>query len=307
MFETGSQTTQSGLYEYSKSVHIIGLGWLGVPLARLLKCRNTFVNGTVRTNKKQSLLKSIQINSYLMHLDQNYPYYSQVLSNLFDTPNVIQYKCVVLNIPPGRSNFKAINFIKNMTKLIDDIFTLDVDKVIFISTTSVFGKVTGNITSKTMVQPVSESAIAHVEIEQYLMANFAEKSVILRPAGLIGENFDGSYRHPIFTLVKKAEIAQGDNGVNLIHQKDLINCIKKTIDLDLSGIALNLSSLEHPSRRDYYKWCAEKLGLSAPTFLEDTKNCAKGKIIRPEESLAKLGNLQLKYPSPYNMLPNHLV
>lgn len=291
---------------YKRSVHILGLGWLGVPLAKQIKCSKTLVNGTVRTKHKQNQLKSIQIDSELMQLDTNFTDYLRVISCLIQPSTIIEHRYVVVNIPPGRANFKASRFIKCMTKLIDDIFKIGVDKLIFISTTSVFGNLTGDITLNTKVQPVTESAIAHVEIEQYLLTQFADQSLIIRPAGLIGANLDGSYRHPIFSLVKKGMISQGDDAVNLIHQQDIINCIIRAIDLNFPNNILNVSSLEHPTRRDYYTWCANKLGLNTLEFFNIDQDRECGKIIRPEESLMLLGNLELEFPSPYNMLPMHI-
>jgi hypothetical protein len=68
-----------------------------------------------------------------------------------------------------------------------------------------------------------------------------------------------------------------------------------------SGI-YHACSLEHPSRQEYYSWTADKLGLGKVDFAnEENTSDSQGKIIDATKSLSDL-ELELKYPSPFDMI-----
>ncbi|MFB0912721.1 MAG: nucleoside-diphosphate sugar epimerase, partial [Glaciecola sp.] len=58
---------------------------------------------------------------------------------------------------------------------------------------------------------------------------------------------------------------------------------------------------EHPTREDYYTWCADQKGIRCPEFTPDNREIVNAKWIDSEQTITSL-HLQLQYPSPYNML-----
>lgn len=312
---------------------IIGLGWLGSPLAMHFLSAGLSVFGTTRNSEKAQLLASKGIQTLLFDLYEND--ITAIPWNIFQDANVI------INIPPGRKDFEPTLFIERMKLLFDYILQHHAQHICFISTTSVFGALEGRISNASALVPNTPSGNAHVELELYLKdlaiasANKPEGGAInaylaaqdtvltgaigfscsvLRLAGLVGKD-----RHPITTLSQKSNIALGRNPVNLIHQQDVIQVIcailqhaeQKKHDgdslemtnslLESNFYAANLCSLEHPTRDEYYTWCAQKKGIRNPQFTPDTRESANGKWVDAEQTISQL-QVKLHYPSPYNML-----
>lgn len=281
------------------SVHIIGLGWLGLPLAKQLHSAGMKVSGTVRGNEKQQqlLCDGLDVDKFDLYSPfiSQYSDYKAKLKERFLDANL------VINIPPGRKTFQPQKFIANMRNLIDTAMNAGLRKLIFISTTSVYGDQNGIISNASALSPNTDSAKAHQNIEHHLQLNYPGRYKILRPAGLVGPKRDGSPRHPIYTLCKKTNLAKGSDPVNLVHQADVIQAIVALIVKETDGTAFNIAALEHPSREEYYTWCAQNLNLQQPTFIEETKKRQLGKLIDASETYKVLG-IQAKYPSPFTML-----
>ena len=282
-----------------QSVHIIGLGWLGLPLAKQLLNEGMKVSGTVTSNeKRQQLLdKGLDVDKFDLYC----PFSSQYSDFKIKIKERFLNANLVLNIPPGRKEFHLQKFVTSMLSLIDVAMDAGLKNLIFISTTSVYGKQNGIINTASILSPSTDSAKAHQQIEHHLDLNYPKRYKILRPAGLIGPNPDGTLRHPVFTLCRKPNITEGNDPVNLVHQADVIQVISTLIIKESNESVYNLAALEHPSREDYYTWCAQKLNLQRPMFTEDTKKRQLGKLIDASETYNSLG-IQAKYPSPFTML-----
>lgn len=283
----------------NEPVHIIGLGWLGLPLSKELVKKGMKVSGTVTSQDKQKrlLCEGIDVDIfdlYTSFLDQ-YTDFKVSAKQRFKNAKL------VLNIPPGRQYFTLDKYLSSMINLIDIAMEAGLTKLIFISTTSVYGKQTGTIINTSELMPSTESGIAHARIERYLLLNYPTRFKILRPAGLIGPNEDGSLRHPIFTLCNKTNISKGYDPVNLVHQADLIQAISALIMKETTHSVYNIAALEHPSRKDYYTWCAQQLQLKLPEFIKDTRTRQLSKRIDATDTFTEL-DITAKYASPFAML-----
>jgi nucleoside-diphosphate-sugar epimerase len=299
---------------------IIGLGWLGSPLGLYFKSAGHTVAGTTRNAEKAESLTNQGIQTVLFDLYEN---------DAIDLPHeLFKNAYVVINIPPGRKNFEPILFIERMKRLFDYAHQHAAVHICFISTTSVFGELEGRVAHNSPFAPNTASGNAHVELERYLKELASAYDVTLNPnlrtngfscsvlrlAGLVGND-----RHPISTLSQKSNIAMGKNPVNLVHQEDVIRVISAVLQnsgekgslneaemttsspFENNFFAANLCSLEHPSREQYYTWCAEQKGIRVPQFSPDNRARVNGKWIDAEHTINKLG-LKLRYPSPYDML-----
>jgi nucleoside-diphosphate-sugar epimerase len=278
---------------------IIGLGWLGSPFAMHLVDAGNVVSGTTRSPEKAKRLTQCGIETFLFDLYEQDA--SEIPSSAFDGADVL------INLPPGRKNFSSESFVECMKSLIDIAVSNGAKHICFISTTSVFAGLSGRIGNDSVFSPRTASGKAHVEIELYLKDISKAKGLnttVLRLAGLVGED-----RHPITTLSKKSDIQVGKDPVNLVHQQDVIqaiNAIFHTVQDKRSAnfYAANLCSEEHPSREQYYTWCAAQKGLRSPTFTPDERETGTGKWIDAQETTTNL-NLTLLYPSPYDMLSSN--
>lgn len=266
------------------SVLFCGCGWLGQHFARQV---NQFpVSGTTRSKDKAEALQALGVTPYLFQLgDAPYDLVSQINADV-----------VVLNIPPGRKGPIARDFASNMIALAETLLTTDIKRLIFISTTSVFGNQSGTLDETSSTSPITESGHAHAHIEQQLLSGNADRVTVLRLSGLVGPD-----RHPAKYLAGR-QLDKGEEVVNLVHVDDVIRVLIKLIETPSSHplpAILHACSTEHPRRDEYYTWCAKQMGLTLPVFEGATQ--AAGKQIVSTASWRALG-LTPEYASPYDML-----
>lgn len=261
----------------------IGCGWLGRPLAQKLIVNGHQVVATCRSEESVTNLRNIDIDAMQFNLGESLA--QQRLTPLHNA-NVL-----VLNIPPGRKNTDFQQFTENMCTVISEAKQVGIAKLIFISSTSVYGNQTREIFEYSEPSPDTQSAAAHLKIENHCRQIYTDNASILRLSGLVGEN-----RHPINSLAGKHDIPKGKQRINLIHQQDVISAIEQIIGLDYFGFTLHLSCSEHPSRQKYYQWAATEKRLQAPQFHDDGE---AGKSVNCEGTLQSL-KFNLQYPSPYD-------
>ena len=273
-------------------VCIIGVGWLGFDLAKQLSQQQYEVCGTVRQEEKAKHF-SETLSSNIASFDIYQSVSAEEAKALFSD------SIVVINIAAGRLSVDCTAYSKAVLHTIKTAFSCQAKKVIFISTTSVFAGKHGAINNTSQVAPISESGRAHVAIEQHLQQKYLSNSTVLSLSGLVGFNRDGTYRHPILTLSKKGTVSDSQLSVNLIHKTDVIRSINAVIENNIWGETLNLCSLDHPTKAQYYSWCAEQFGLTEPLFeMSDKPN----RFIIGEESFRILG-VEPAFSSPYDMVP----
>lgn len=268
----------------------MGAGWLGLPLAQKLHSDGHTIVATKRSEQAAAELSTARFTGLSFTLGDNLgqPY----LSSLFSS------ELLILNIPPGRKSFIPDSYIAQMMDIIQQAHKRGVKRILFISTSAVYGERSRVVYEYSMPEPETLSAKAHLKLEQFCQSLFGDQACILRLSGLVGNN-----RHPVNSLSGKTELSKGQRAVNLIHQEDVIRAIEKIIEAEVFGHILHLSCTTHPSRKDYYQWAARQLELPEPGFVPLHDALDTGKHINADLSLEKLG-LTLNFPSPYDMLLN---
>lgn len=147
-------------------------------------------------------------------------------------------------------------------------------RIIFISSTSVYGSQSGEVVESTLPQPLSESQNWLCKVEQSLLEKFKDQVVVIRPGGLIG-----GARHPVYYLAGCKLLADGLAPVNLIHREDLLKIIMTVAQAPSPPSLINAVAPFHPSRADYYSGWARKLGLPEMSFRQEAKNA---KLVKSE-------------------------
>ncbi len=264
-------------------ITICGCGWLGGYLLTRLGQQHR-VLATTRTAKRASTIEELGGNVLFYSLGDDA---SELCQQSKDAT-------VILNIPPGRRNKALDDFTDSMCQLIDSFVKFKAKHIIFISTTSVYGENERIVTEASEVHPQTESAKAHVQIENHLLKSAGNAATIVRLAGLVGPD-----RHPATSLAGK-NLSDANRVVNLVHIDDVITGLTKIIDQPAPQKILHLCSLSHPGRKPYYTHCAEKMNLTLPTF-DQFNTERKGKQIDASASWEYLG-LTPRYASPFDMI-----
>jgi nucleoside-diphosphate-sugar epimerase len=251
-----------------QQISILGCGWLGLPLAKSLLAKNFKINGSTTSQNKLSDLSNCGINSFLIALNEN-----EIIGN-FDA-FLENSKILIVDIPPKLRGESKENFVQKIKNSIPNIEKSTVEKVIFISSISVFSDENQFVTEETVANPETESGKQLLEVENMLLGNKDFQTTIIRFGGLIGED-----RNPIRFLAGKT-IQNPLSPINFIHQKDCIGIIQKIIEVDCWNEIFNAVAPFHPSRAVYYSQKAIQMGLPMPTF--DHSKPSIGKTISSEK------------------------
>jgi nucleoside-diphosphate-sugar epimerase len=261
-------------------ISILGCGWLGFPLAKAMLVNGYTVNGSTTSVDKLSILEKSRINPYLISLSEK-----EVVGNM--TGFLDNSEILIIDVPPKLRGPEKENFVSKIKNAIPFLEKSSVKKVLFISSTSVYGEGNSIISEETLPQPETESGRQLVQTEQLLQSNSNFKTTIIRFGGLIGED-----RHPVRFLSGKTNLDNPNTPINLIHQDDCIGIIMSILQQNCWNETFNAVSPFHPNRKDYYKQKAVDLSLSIPGFNDET--IAVGKTISSSKTENVLGYSFLK-------------
>lgn len=264
------------IFETMKTIGIIGCGWLGIPLGKALQQKDFIVRGTRRSEKGIQLLKENGINAFQLEVLPN-----KVSGDLSFFSGL---ESLLISIPPERKK-DPTSFVPKIKSLLNIIQESGIQRLLFLSSSSVYGKSGGVFDENTIPVPETQAAKALYEVEQIIM-NCNIPYVVIRLGGLIGEN-----RNPIIHLQNR-KISNPNGSINFVHQIDAINGISGLLEQTKRNGIYNLVSPHHPSRRAYYSFIAKKLKFPKPEFEkgETTVRIIKGEKIVAETTFDYIVN-----------------
>ena len=270
----------------NKKISILGCGWLGLPLAKSLLAKGYEVKGSTTSESKLEVLKNVGISPFQIQLDAH-----QIIGNMEDF--LKETNVLVIDIPPGlrkeTSTSNEMTFVNKIKNLIPFIEKSGIQKVVFVSSTSVYGDSFPivEITEETKPNPDTESGKQLVIAETLLQSNPHFKTTVIRFGGLLGDD-----RHPVKFLAGRTNVENPEAPVNMIQREDCIGIIEEILkqvqhDNWEWNQTFNAVAPQHPTRKAYYHKKAEILNLPLPTFAEDSES--KGKIISSKKVETILG------------------
>ena len=235
-------------------ISILGCGWLGLPLAKSLLQNGFSIKGSTTSLEKISLLESEGITPFLVRLEEQ-----QISASVADF--LADSQILIINIPPKLRGGSTENFVAKITTLLPFIENSTVEKVLFVSSTSVYGEDNEFVSEATVLNPDSEGGRQLAIVENVLQKNSRFQTTILRFGGLISDD-----RNPVRFLSGRENIENPDAPINLIHQDDCIGIIEKIIALNSWDETYNAVAPFHPTRQEYYTQKATELNLALPKF-----------------------------------------
>jgi nucleoside-diphosphate-sugar epimerase len=152
---------------------VLGCGWLGLPLAEFLVKKEFLVKGSTTSREKLPLLKSKKIHPYLIEISNQ--------SSSDSLEDFLQTDVLFVNIPFGQQKENLQAYID----LIPKIEKSSVQKVIFVSSTSVYADTNGTITDTEnfKINPAKQRLI---DLENLFRNNKHFDCTVLRFSGLVG-------------------------------------------------------------------------------------------------------------------------
>ena len=267
----------------TSKISILGCGWLGFPLAIHLANKGYVVKGSTRSPQKLAAFHDYKILPFFIEVNK------RIKGN--NIPLFFQSDILFINIPPGRKRKDvARSHPLQIAAILEHAHKYGIRKILFISSTSVYGNVNRIVTEADDLKPETSSAQALAKVEELLMEQTAIEVTILRMGGLVGlKRPAGRF------LAGKTDIRNGLAPVNMVHQEDCISIITSIIEQEKWGTIYNVCSDEHPSKKDFYTHQALKQGFELPMFLEeDTFDYKEVSNYKVKKEL----NYRFKFPDP---------
>ncbi|MGI4020624.1 MAG: SDR family oxidoreductase [Janthinobacterium lividum] len=256
----------------NKKISILGCGWLGFPMAKLLVAKGWQVKGSTTTFEKLKLLQEAGIEPFLIRAEAE---------NLQAEPEFFDSEFLLINIPPGRKTVPNF-YLSKIKSLWPYIEASSIRKVIFISSTSVYGDVCREVTEADEADNSSELSQA----EMLFLSAKNLNTTVIRFGGLFGSD-----RNPGRFFRDKNSIPNGLVPVNLIHLQDCLGLIEAILNQPKTGI-YNAVAPSHPTKAAFYTKAIENMGLAAPEFVAEK---TEWKIINADKIMSDL-NYQFYYP-----------
>ncbi|SNY95332.1 SDR family oxidoreductase [Flagellimonas pacifica] len=258
----------------NEKIGVFGCGWLGFPLAKHFVVNTYEVHGTTTSKEKLKLLKKDKIHPYEISISATKIHgdIETFLSNI---------DVLIINIPPKLRGANTESFVEKIKLLHNQVKKSKISKIIFVSSTAVYGNISGDVTEETPPIPVTESGKQLLECEQLLTQDSTLQTTIVRFGGLIGPT-----RHPVTMLSKRKNLTNGNDPVNLIHLQDCIHLIYTIIEKGYWGEIFNGVYPLHPTKKEYYTTEAIRRGIPAPNYLGSLSH-KNNKIIRSKNFMDK--------------------
>lgn len=250
-------------------VSILGCGWLGFPLGVQLLRDGHFVRGSTTTKEKIPLIEEAGIEPYFIQLNP-------IISG-DDVISFFNVDTVILNIPPPKVDNRTTFMRQQGEELVSYLNNAPVKKLIMVSSTGVYGFQNQEADETDSHPPETQNGKGLLALEKQLSHELNASVSIIRMAGLIGPG-----RNPGRFLSGREISGNGEEPVNLIHQKDAIGTVISLLkNTDISGI-YNACAQSHPTRKQFYNAAAKKMGLHKPHFKDQEerpwKTINSGKI-----------------------------
>ena len=196
-------------------------------------------------------LSSIKVEPFIVDIER--------LPSNFQT--FLQANILIINIP--------LKSIDGFIGLLKEIENSEVEKLLFVSSTSVYEN-----TNKTISESDGAESILNplLTIENLFRNSSKIKTTIVRFGGLIGYS-----RNPGKFFSNGRLVHNPDSNVNLIHRDDCIGIISQIVEQEVWDEIFNCCADTHPTKRKFYTQAAKSTGFPVPNF-EDSGS-ASFKII----------------------------
>ena len=236
-------------------VSILGCGWYGKALAKSLIRKGFTVKGSATSEEKLGQLAGAAIIPYSVQFDAE--------NESFD-PGFFQCDILVISITPKFRKGESTGYLPKIQRIIQTVLQYQIKRVIYISSTGVYGDHNSEVTELDDPQPDTEQSALLLEAEKLFQKETAFKTAIVRFGGLVGPG-----RHPGRFFAGKKDIPNGMAPVNLIHLQDCVGINMAIIEKDDFGYLFNACSPDHPKKADFYREAALKAGLPPPEFVNE--------------------------------------
>ena len=269
----------------SKTISIVGCGWLGLPLAEQLLAEGYTVRGSTTSPEKMPLLRQKGIDAHLLQLNPD---------PVGDLRALLQADTLVIDVPPKAGKQGDDFHPQQIHYVAEAIRQSTITHVIYVSSTSVYPEISDVVHEDDITSPEQSAAPALVRAEGFVQQLESERTVtILRCGGLMGyDRIPGKY-------VAGRTVDSGAVPVNYLHRDDAVGILLSLIGQPLTGV-FNAVAPEHPVRELIYRKSCADFGYQLPSFVVPAEPVPY-KIVSPDK-LIQATEYQFQYPDPLGFL-----
>ncbi|GAL84826.1 NAD-dependent epimerase/dehydratase [Sporocytophaga myxococcoides] len=261
-------------------VSIVGCGWLGLPLGKLLVEKGFVVKGSTTTANKIDQLRSLGIKAFLVNFLEDL----KVDQDIFDTD------VLVVTLPPSQKKQSEQKYLESLEFLVSK--TSPGTKLIFTSSTSIYKSLSSELREED-VMDIKDSGYALLFNAENIFVQSGRPYTVVRFGGLTGYD-----RILIKYFAGKKELTFGHEPVNLIHRDDAVQILFEVIRQQKWNNIFNACAPRHPLKKDFYTFLAETYNFEKPHFA-DSLTHNNYKVINPDKLIREL-SYQFKFEDPYS-------
>lgn len=261
------------------TISILGCGWLGLPLAKRLTENGFTVKGSTTSLDKISDLEKAGIQPFFMRLEP------ELMGE--NTDDFFKADLLFINIPPGLRVNSPDHYFQQLASLTKAVNASPIQKIIFISTTSVYSEL-----NREVIEIDADQEHPLYKAEQFISQNAKNKQItVLRCGGLMGYE-----RIPAKYFAGKKGLTTGNIRVNYVHRDDVIGIVEMIINEEIYDETFNVVAPEHPTRKEVYEKACREYNYEMPEFVTP-KEPHDFKIISPKK-LLNFTDYKFKYANP---------
>ena len=145
-----------------KKVAIVGLGWLGMPLAMSLAAKGWQVTGSKTTRDGVEAARMCGIDGVELRLEP------ELICDTDELDELMNVDALVITLPARRSGPGETFYLQAVQEIVDSALAHHIPRIIFTSSTSVYGDIDGTAKENTERRPVTASGRVLKELEDWL-------------------------------------------------------------------------------------------------------------------------------------------
>ncbi len=281
--------------ETAGSLLIVGCGYVGSEVARRILPDGRTVYALTRSEQRSRELSLTGVTPIVADLLGTGGKLPAVENILFATPH---------RAVESQGSETHVRYLKKLFSMLPSGWK----RLIYLSTTGVYGDTEGKVTEATSVAPTREGPEIACRAEEYLQGcQHSERCTILRLAGIYGPN-----RIPLAAKLKAGEPLRVPQAgfLNLIHVDDIAAILCRMLRTTMAYRTYVLSDGRPVQRVEFYNELAARIGVTDPAFLPPDPNDSRqrragNRKVDPTLLFSELGE-GLRFPSYREGLENSL-
>ena len=265
--------------EFARDALILGCGFLGFELGRLLRDLDVRVLATTRSTKRHEHLRTQGIQPYVAEVDR-----ADALNRVLDNFGAASLDVFCL-LPPSALAVRP-GGAEPLPPLVSALGRLNVRRMVVASSTAVYGDRAGAWVSAETPISLSDPSAGRLRTLELAWARAHVDPRIVRFAGLYGPGrIIGS------SALAAGEVLGGDadDWLNLIHVSDAASLLIACTGTQAIG-SIELGSDGTPVRRgEYYAFVADQLNVAHPKFSGGTSGRRGSRRCDPASTMERTG------------------